>query len=311
MRSYFATGKVMLTGEYLVMNGFDCIALPTKLGQWMHVWDFDTPDDSSDFILYQAKDLHGNVWFETKILLPNFELVDPAQIENIQADRLVGILKLADSDFWETGKSWRIETQLEFERVWGLGSSSTLVKLFADFLHLDPMNIQFEIFGGSGYDVAIAQLQKPMVYCLTADDSNWKYWRLEEYFTKDWYLVFYGQKIDSRNSLSSVQDELNDIAEDEFYTAQFDKIISQTRIASNIMELESSLEMYQMLLSKALMLPTTYDILGIKPVNKGLCKWLGAWGGDMILINKTILDAYPRAFENFRIFPWNSFIINE
>ena len=70
-------------------------------------------------------------------------------------------------------------------------------------------------------------------------------------------------------------------------SAQFDKIISQTRIASNIMELESSLEMYQMLLSKALMLPTTYDVLGIKPVNKGLCKWLGAWGGDMMLINKT------------------------
>ena len=66
-----------------------------------------------------------------------------------------------------------------------------------------------------------------------------------------------------------------------------------------------------MLLSKALMLPTTYDILGIKPVNKGLCKWLGAWGGDMILINKKILDAYPSKFEHLRIFPWNSFIINE
>jgi len=311
MRSYFATGKVMLTGEYLVMNGFDCIALPSKLGQWMHVWDFETPQGSPDFIIYQAKDINDNVWFETKIILPNFEIMDPAQVENIQVDRLVGILKMADVEFWQEGKSYRIETQLEFERVWGLGSSSTLVKLFADFLHLDPLNIQFEIFGGSGYDVAIAQLQKPMVYSLTPDNSNWKYWKLDKSLTENWHVVFYGEKMDSRSSVSAVQDALNDIAEDDFYTAQFDKILEMSKSATDIISLESSLEMYQMLLAQALFMPTTYDLLGIKPVNKGLCKWLGAWGGDMILINQAILDAYPRAFENFNTVKWNDLVINE
>ena len=61
MRSYFAPGKIMLTGEYLVMNGFECLAVPTKLGQWMHVWEFETPEASPDFIIYQAKDLNENI----------------------------------------------------------------------------------------------------------------------------------------------------------------------------------------------------------------------------------------------------------
>jgi len=64
-------------------------------------------------------------------------------------------------------------------------------------------------------------------------------------------------------------------------------------------------------LAQALFIPSTYDLLGIKPVNKGLCKWLGAWGGDMILVNQIILDAYPRAFENFNIVKWNDLVIHE
>ncbi len=311
MRSYFAPGKIMITGEYLVMNGFECLAVPTKLGQWMHVWEFETPKGLSDFIMYQAKDLKDNVWFETKIILPHFEISDPSQVDNIQVNRLVGILKLADSEFWQEGKSYRIETVLEFERTSGLGSSSTLVNLFSDYLNIDPFKIQFDIFGGSGYDVAVAKFQKPLIYWLTEDDSHWKYWKLDKSLTENWNVVFYGQKMDSRASVSGVQDALNDIAEDDFYTAQFDKILEMSKNASDMISLESSLEMYQMLLAQALIIPTTYDLLEIKPVNKGLCKWLGAWGGDMILVNQTILDAYPGAFDNFSIVKWNDLVINE
>ena len=311
MRSFFAPGKIMLTGEYLVMNGFECLAVPTKLGQLMHVWEFETPTGLDDFIIYQAKDVSDNVWFETKIILPNFEIVDPSQVKNIQVDRLVGILKLADTEFWQVGQSIRIETVLEFERTSGLGSSSTLVKLFSDYLNVDPLKIQFEIFGGSGYDVAVAKFQKPLIYWLTDDNSHWKYWKLNSELSQNWSIVFYGQKMDSRTSVSGVQEALNEIAEDDFYTAQFDKILEMSKNATDMISLESSLEMYQMLLAQALFINTTYDLLGIKPVNKGLCKWLGAWGGDMILVNQTILGAYPKVFENFVIVKWNDLVINE
>ena len=62
MKSFYAPGKVLLTGEYLVLNGFDAIALPTNVGQTLQVWEFDTPGQQQDFMIFEAKDQLGEVW---------------------------------------------------------------------------------------------------------------------------------------------------------------------------------------------------------------------------------------------------------
>ena len=193
----------------------------------------------------------------------------------------------------------RLETNLQFNRVHGLGSSSTLVTLLSDYMNLDALQVQFDIFSGSGYDVAIAKSRKPLVYWLTETDSNWNFWSLNPELTKNWTIVFYGQKMDSRASIKNVQDALNEIAEDEFYTAQIDHILNLTKSAKDVLSLEASLEMYQKILSQSLELPTPYDVLEIEPIAQGLCKWLGAWGGDMILVNDIVLEAYNSKFEKF------------
>jgi hypothetical protein len=75
--------------------------------------------------------------------------------------------------------------------------------------------------------------------------------------------------------------------------------------------LEASLEMYQKILSQSLELPTPYDVLEIEPIAQGLCKWLGAWGGDMILVNNTVLETYHLKFEKFEKIGWNQLVINQ
>ena len=311
MKSFYAPGKVLLTGEYLVLNGFDSIALPTKLGQKLQVWEFDTPGSQPDFLIFVAKNQRGETWLQCRFSLPTFEVLDIDQKENIEIDRLCGIFKKAELAFWNIGKSWRIETQLEFNQIHGLGSSSTLVALLSEFLRIEPMAVQFDIFGGSGYDVAVAMARKPIVYWLSEDDSNWDFWQLNHSLTQDWSIVFFGKKMDSRKSIHSVQDKLNAIAEDDFYTAQFDHVLQMTKQASDIVSLEASLEMYQKLLSDAIELDTPYQTLNIEPINRGLCKWLGAWGGDMILVNQTILETYDQVFQNFEKIKWNELIINQ
>jgi hypothetical protein len=123
--------------------------------------------------------------------------------------------------------------------------------------------------------------------------------------------VFYGQKMDSRASLKNVQEALNEIAEDEFYTAQIDHILNLTKSAKDVLSLEASLEMYQKILSQSLELPTPYDVLEIEPIAQGLCKWLGAWGGDMILVNDKVLEAYSSKFEKFEKIGWNQLVMNQ
>lgn len=311
MKSFYAPGKVLLTGEYLVLNGFAAIALPTNIGQTLNTWEFDTPGQQEDFMIFEAKDHLGDIWLTTRFSLPNFEILDIDKKENLELDRLAEIFKKADPAFWKLGKSLRLETNLQFNRVHGLGSSSTLVTLLSDYMNLDALQVQFDIFSGSGYDVAIAKSRKPLVYWLTETDSNWNFWSLNPELTKNWTIVFYGQKMDSRASIKNVQDALNEIAEDEFYTAQIDHILNLTKSAKDVLSLEASLEMYQKILSQSLELPTPYDVLEIEPIAQGLCKWLGAWGGDMILVNDIVLEAYNSKFEKFEKVGWNQLVMNQ
>ena len=73
--------------------------------------------------------------------------------------------------------------------------------------------------------------------------------------------------------------------------------------------LEAGLEMWQGMLSTLLGLKRTYDDLGIVPIPGGLCKYLGAWGGDAILVNKVILDLYAVKFKDMHREKWNEFVI--
>lgn len=309
MKSYFAPGKVMLTGEYLVLNGFESFALPTYSGQLMQVWDFETPGAQNDFLLFVAKDHEGQIWLQCRLELPTIEILECDESQSIEIERIQKIFQKADLSTWKIGQSYRIETSLQFNRLHGLGSSSTLIALLAQFLKLDALELQFDIFGGSGYDVAVAIAQKPIVYWLSESDSNWDFWSLNPELTTEWEVVFCGKKMDSRKSIHSVQDKLNEIAEDDFYTAQFDHILQLTKQAKDIISLEASLEMYQKLLSDSIELDTPYQALNIAPINRGLCKWLGAWGGDMILVNKIILDSYPEAFRGMDRISWNKLIV--
>ncbi len=311
MKAFFAPGKILLTGEYLVLNGFESIALPTKWGQSMHVWEFDTPGNQHDFLIFEAKDIQNNIWFSCRFELPTFQVIDSDLLSNTETIRLKQIFQKADLAHWKIGKSYRIETKLDFNRVYGLGSSSTLITLMAEYLNLNALQLQFEVFGGSGYDVAVGMIKKPIVYWLTEDDSNWQFWQMNTQLSQNWEVVFFGKKMDSRKSISEVQDALNEIAEDDFYTAQFDHILKLTKNATDKLSMEASLEMYQKLLSESIHLKTPYEVLEISPVNGGLCKWLGAWGGDMILVNDVILNAYPEKFENYSKMKWNDLIIQQ
>ena len=59
-----------------------------------------------------------------------------------------------------------ITTKLTFPRAWGLGTSSTLISLIAQWAKCDPFELLFEAFGGSGYDIACATANSPISYQL-------------------------------------------------------------------------------------------------------------------------------------------------
>jgi len=202
----------MLCGEYAVTVGVEALAIPVVPGQWMYVWEFDSPG-GGDRLIWEAKEKNGNTWLNESFALP-LEAMEAETEKSSERDCsrevLHSMLSMVAEGFWKPGKSYRIETQLEFERSSGLGSSSTMVANFARFAGLDAQIVQQKVFGGSGYDVAVAELGKGLVFWKNGEVANWDKWSLSSDLTSKWKIVFLGQKQNSRSALSDVKAKLGD-----------------------------------------------------------------------------------------------------
>ena len=60
MKSFYSNGKLLLTGEYVVLDGALSLAVPTPRGQSMSVRKTD-----SGKLRWKSRDEKGKIWFES------------------------------------------------------------------------------------------------------------------------------------------------------------------------------------------------------------------------------------------------------
>lgn len=307
----------MLCGEYAVTIGVEALAVPVQLGQWMYVWEFNSPL-GGDRLIWEAKEKDGSTWLNEHFSLPLLsdfvessvsDELEGQVLRNTDRNVIKKMLGLVASDFWKAGKSYRIETQLEFNRNSGLGSSSTMISNFARYTGLDAQWLQQQVFGGSGYDVAVAEVGKGLVFWKQNDVAHWGPWSLSTQLSENWQVVFLGQKQNSRDSLSQVKIRLQEIQNDNFLLHQLQQILAAVKMASEVPMLEAGLEMWQAVLSMGLGLETPYQHFGFQPIKGGVCKWLGAWGGDMLLVNAVFAEKQREALSVYTSVSWNELVL--
>ncbi len=61
--TYYGHGKLLLTGEYAVLDGADALAIPTKLGQSMTIKKTRGSD-----LIWESLQPDGEPWFNAQIL---------------------------------------------------------------------------------------------------------------------------------------------------------------------------------------------------------------------------------------------------
>jgi mevalonate kinase len=264
----------LLTGEYFVLDGAKAFAIPVRMGQWMHL-----RESVGSEVVWNSHDRNGEVWFTAKFDLLDFE-VTSTNNETL-AQSLRQILKEAsrlNSDFLSKWKKYRIDTYLEFNRAWGLGSSSTLVSCIAQWADVNPYILLFNSLGGSGYDIACAQAEGPIVYQLGDNELHISHVDFEPNFTDKLFFVYLGKKTDSaearklyhkhRANCNGALNHISDITEE----------IHKTK---NLQDFEKCLVEHEKIISKSLHLTTVKDDLFSD--YWGAVKSLGAWGGDFVL----------------------------
>ena len=70
-KNFYSNGKLLLTGEYLVLDGAKSLALPTKFGQDLVVENIKEPQ-----LIWGSFTDSGECWFEAIFDLPKLRLVN-------------------------------------------------------------------------------------------------------------------------------------------------------------------------------------------------------------------------------------------
>ncbi|MDI9311013.1 MAG: GYDIA family GHMP kinase [Limnohabitans sp.] len=277
MQRFYSNGKLLITGEYVVLDGAEAFALPTKFGQYL-----DVEEGTHNQIVWTSYDSDNTIWFEDII---SFQTMKDKQTEDDNKsikNTLVEILHEAyklNPSFLDGVSGYKIQTRLTFPKLWGLGTSSTLINNLAQFLQIDAFELLKKSFGGSGYDIACAQCNSPILYQLVEEKPTVKSVSFNPEFKDKIYFVYLNQKQNSRNAIANYYNKQVNIASQlPFFNSLTQKVIN----AVTITEFSNLLEHHEVAMSHILESATIKESLFED--FPGTIKSLGAWGGDFVMV---------------------------
>lgn len=274
METFYSHGKLLLTAEYGVLDGALALAVPTKYGQSLEIEPYD-----SNTWEWESLDADGEEWFKASFDHVNLKIhsfSNKATAETLE--KLLKGAKALNPAFNQREKGLQIISKLTFPRNWGLGSSSTLVNNIAQWAKVDPYELLQLSFGGSGYDIACAQHDSPILYQLKEGRPLVERTSFYPSFQDQLYFVYLNQKQNSREAIANYRKQKFDA---NALVKALSMLTKQFLEAKNIDEFESLLQKHEELLSQVLkMNPIKAQLF---PDYFGTLKSLGGWGGDFVL----------------------------
>ncbi|MFC2110207.1 GYDIA family GHMP kinase [Bacteroidota bacterium] len=299
MEEFYSNGKLLISGEYCVLEGALSFALPTKFGQSLEVSVLDSP-----VIIWESFSVFNELWFQAEIKISELS----KKSDNPMVATLKEILSTAQKlnpEFLNDGNGAFIQTFLSFPNNWGLGTSSTLINNIASWAKVDAFTLLKKSFGGSGYDIACAQNDTPIYYQLKNDQVKVTSALFEKVFLDNLFFVYLNEKQDSKEGIKKYKSlSVNK----EPYIEQVSEISKKIVGVNTLKEFELLLDKHEIIIG---------DLLDIEPVKKrlfpdyfGSIKSLGAWGGDFILVtgnDTTPAYFFEKGFET--VIPYKEMIL--
>lgn len=282
MEKHYSNGKLLLTGEYLVLDGAKSLAVSTKFGQDLVIEPIEEPQ-----LIWGSFTNEGNCWFEASFDLPKLRLSSANFNSNKEgnsefiAETLQKILQEArklNPDFLQTNNGFIVKTNLTFPQNWGLGSSSTLINNIASWAKVDAFKLLWNAFSGSGYDIACAQNNSPIFYQLENKKPKIETVNFNPSFANQLFFVHLNKKQNSRDGIQRFKDKKGKINNEIRQVSELTELLAKS---TSLIEFEKILIEHENIIAKIIELPKVQDKLFSDYF--GVVKSLGAWGGDFIL----------------------------
>lgn len=307
MKTFRSNGKLLLTGEYVVLDGAKALAIPTKYGQSLTI-----EPNTSNSIIWKSYNELDSIWFEDEFLIKDASSRLNLKAKNYTeiSKRLIQILKATYSlnpEFLNSKQGYNITTHQDFNRHWGLGTSSTLINNIADWAQVDAYKLLEKTFKGSGYDIACAQnntsityqlrfARKPLVETIDFDPT----------FKSQLYFVYLNQKQNSRDGIDSYKKKAK---VDPIIIEKINTITEAIISCESLLEFEKLINTHEAIISK---------LIDQKPIKtklfkdfKGAIKSLGAWGGDFVLATSETDPTHYFTSKGFEtVIPYSEMVLN-
>lgn len=282
MEQFYSNGKLLITGEYVVLDGALSLALPAKYGQSLKIFPIE-----GNNLIWKSYTNSAEIWFETRLEYTEIKNYRPAskhsknKAEASVKETLLRILSEAqhlNTNFLKNAEGLLVETHLSFPRDWGLGSSSTLINNIAQWAQVDAFKLLWGAFSGSGYDIACAQHKTPILYQLVNHRPIVKEVTFDPPFKDQLYFIHLNKKQNSREGIA----QYRKIAMDQpNLISAMAEITNRLLQCTDILEFNSLTNKHEQLIAATLQMETVKSKLF--PDFPGSIKSLGAWGGDFIL----------------------------
>ena len=275
-QTFYSNGKLLITGEYLVLDGAKAFALPTKLGQNLIV-----EKGINHEIQWKSYDSDGSIWFEDTISFSDISNERNLENDSVKST-LIAILHEAfvlNPDFINLSEGHIITTELGFPKNWGLGTSSTLINNIAQWLQINAFTLLKNSFGGSGYDIACAQNDTPILYYLEQGKPIVEKVVFNPPFTENLYFVYLNKKQSSKNAITAYN--INKKHNLDRTIAVNDKITFDALKATTLKAFALAIQKHEINMSNILEMQTVKESLFFD--FNGTIKSLGAWGGDFVM----------------------------
>lgn len=275
---YYSNGKLLITGEYLVLDGALALAVPTQFGQSLTL-----EETNNNIIEWNALDQENQSWFQSILKYENNGLIFPQGSSPGEQDlRLKRILEEASKlnpDIIKINRGFKIVTKLDFPQNWGLGSSSTLINNIAQWFKIDPYQLLEKTFGGSGYDIAAAQTENPITYQLHPNSRSVLNANFQPSFKNELFFVYLNHKQNSRSSIAQYRQQPTALIQNTI--RKISDLTSSFISCETLEEFNLLIEIHETIISKCINTPRIKSQLF--PDFNGAIKSLGGWGGDFIL----------------------------
>lgn len=264
---YIASGKLCLFGEYVVIRGSLALAMPLKFNQSLTVSTISASETQ-----WEASE-KGLPWLKLRFNR-SFDLLSATNKAIAEQIRTLLLFINNRKPLLEI-RNRKFNFNLNFQRNMGLGTSSTLISLLSQWSQIDPYELMYQSFRGSGYDIPAGTQSHPYLYSISK--RLIKSVKIPNAIIQHLLFVYLGQKASTQDAINGFENKVTDI----FLLEDMNNLVRSAATCKDISTWSLLMQESECLLSHLLDRQTVKNLLF--PDYPFAIKSLGAWGGDFIM----------------------------